>query len=153
MNNSESVGDTRSPTRWTGSQEGITRNEMKLSLPQPHSTQSSDVSVPSASRSKAVGQRKALIIGINYFGQYGQLRRSIDNVQGMAAYLQEHCSYRRADMLILTDGQRHKSSQPTKENIRSAMRWLVRGATPGDALFLHYSGIHPQKKCIYGLSG
>lgn len=90
--------------------------------------------------SQCTGKRKALLIGINYFGQRGQLRGCINDVRNMSAYLAEHFGYKREDMVILTDDQQNPMSQPTKQNILRAMHWLVKDAKPNDSLFLHYSG-------------
>jgi hypothetical protein len=92
--------------------------------------------------SNCTGRRKALLIGINYFGQRGQLRGCINDVRNMSAYLAEHFGYKREDMVILTDDQQNPMSQPTKQNILRAMHWLVKDARPNDALFFHYSGAH-----------
>lgn len=91
--------------------------------------------------SNCTGRRKALLIGINYFGQRGQLRGCINDVRNMTAYLAEHFGYRREDMVILTDDQQNPMSQPTKQNILRAMHWLVKDARPNDSLFFHYSGL------------
>jgi hypothetical protein len=90
--------------------------------------------------SPCTGRRKALLIGINYFGQRGQLRGCINDVKNMSSFLNERFSYKREDMVILTDDQQNPMSQPTKENILRAMHWLVKGAEPKDSLFFHYSG-------------
>ncbi|KAF2815070.1 uncharacterized protein BDZ99DRAFT_408724 [Mytilinidion resinicola] len=86
------------------------------------------------------GRRKALLIGINYFGQRGQLRGCINDVKNMSTYLNGHFGYKREDMVILTDDQQNPMSQPTKQNILRAMHWLVKDAHPNDSLFFHYSG-------------
>lgn len=90
--------------------------------------------------SACTGRRKALLIGINYFGQDGELRGCINDVQNVKRFLIERYGYRREDMVILTDDQRDVMYHPTRENIINAMRWLVNGAMPNDSLFLHYSG-------------
>ena len=92
--------------------------------------------------SKCTGRRKALLIGINYFGQHGQLRGCINDVKNMSAYLNGNFGYAREDMVILTDDQQNPMSQPTKQNILRAMHWLVKDAKPNDSLFFHYSGQH-----------
>lgn len=92
--------------------------------------------------SNCTGRRKALLIGINYFGQRGQLRGCINDVKNMSTYLNEHFGYKREDMVILTDDQQNPMSQPTKANILRAMHWLVKDARPNDSLFFHYSGRH-----------
>src|SRR4051794_8681457 len=85
--------------------------------------------------SNCTGRRKALLIGINYFGQRGQLRGCINDVRNMSAYLSERFGYKREDMVILTDDQQNPMSQPTKQNILRAMHWLVKDAKPDDSLF------------------
>lgn len=90
--------------------------------------------------SQCNGRRKALLVGINYFGQRGQLRGCINDVRNMSAYLVEHFNYKREDMVLLTDDQQNPMSQPTKQNILRAMHWLVKDARPNDSLFFHYSG-------------
>ncbi|KKA24348.1 hypothetical protein T310_1633 [Rasamsonia emersonii CBS 393.64] len=90
--------------------------------------------------SNCTGKRKALLIGINYFGQANQLRGCINDVTEMSIFLNKYYGYRREDMVILTDDQANPMSQPTKANIIRAMQWLVKGAQPNDSLFIHYSG-------------
>lgn len=96
------------------------------------------------------GRRKALLIGINYFGQRGQLRGCINDVKNMSTYLNEYFGYKREDMVLLTDDQQNPMSQPTKANILRAMHWLVKDARPNDSLFFHYSGHGGQTKDLDG---
>ncbi|KAL5458823.1 hypothetical protein PMIN06_003141 [Paraphaeosphaeria minitans] len=96
------------------------------------------------------GRRKALLIGINYFGQRGQLRGCINDVKNMSTYLNAHFNYKREDMVLLTDDQNNPMSQPTKANILRAMHWLVKDAQPNDSLFFHYSGHGGQTKDLDG---
>jgi metacaspase-1 len=91
--------------------------------------------------SNCTGKRKALLIGINYFGQNpGELRGCINDVKNVSAFLVEKFGYRREDMVTLTDDNPNPIGQPTKANILRAMQWLVTGAQANDSLFLHYSG-------------
>lgn len=90
--------------------------------------------------SNCTGRRKALLIGINYFGQSGELRGCINDTKNVSAFLMSRYGYKREDMIILTDDQPNPQLQPTKANIVRAMQWLVADAQPNDALFLHYSG-------------
>ena len=90
--------------------------------------------------SNCTGKRKALLIGINYFGQRGQLKGCINDVKNMSTYLNQHFGYRREDMVTLTDDAEGHLSVPTKANIIRAMHWLVKDAQPNDSLFFHYSG-------------
>lgn len=96
------------------------------------------------------GKRKALLIGINYFGQRGQLRGCINDVKNMSTYLNEYFGYKREDMVTLTDDQQNPMSQPTKANILRAMHWLIKDARPNDSLFFHYSGHGGQTKDLDG---
>ncbi|KAH8167640.1 hypothetical protein CIB48_g559 [Xylaria polymorpha] len=100
--------------------------------------------------SNCSGRRKALLVGINYFGQRGQLRGCINDVRNMSSYLAEHFGYKREDMVILTDDQQNPMSQPTKQNLLRAMHWLVKDARPNDSLFFHYSGHGGQTKDLDG---
>ncbi|EED19678.1 metacaspase CasB [Talaromyces stipitatus ATCC 10500] len=90
--------------------------------------------------SNCSGKRKALLIGINYFGQANQLKGCINDVTQMSIFLNKVYGYRREDMVILTDDQSNPLSQPTKANIIRAMYWLVKDAMPNDSLFIHFSG-------------
>lgn len=90
--------------------------------------------------SNCTGRRRALLIGINYFGQDGELRGCINDVHNVSKFLVERYGYRREDMIELTDDQSDPRMQPTKDNILRAMQWLVTDARPNDSLFLHYSG-------------
>ncbi|KFA67264.1 hypothetical protein S40285_06716 [Stachybotrys chlorohalonatus IBT 40285] len=90
--------------------------------------------------SNCTGKRKALLIGINYFGQEGELRGCINDVHNVSSFLVNRYGYKREDMVILTDDQANPVMQPTRANIIRALGWLVEGAQPNDSLFLHYSG-------------
>jgi len=90
------------------------------------------------------------LIGINYFGQKGQLRGCINDVKNMSTYLHTQFNYQWDDMVILTDDQQNPMSQPTKQNMLRAMHWLVKDARPNDSLFFHYSGHGGQTKDLDG---
>ncbi|KAI0482668.1 caspase domain-containing protein [Xylariaceae sp. FL0804] len=100
--------------------------------------------------SNCSGKRKALLIGINYLGQNAELRGCINDTRNVSSFLMERYGYKREDMIILTDDQRDPILVPTKANILRAMEWLVSGARPHDALFLHYSGHGGQTKDLDG---
>ncbi|KAJ4286643.1 Ca(2+)-dependent cysteine protease [Collariella sp. IMI 366227] len=100
--------------------------------------------------SNCSGKRKALLIGINYYGQKGELRGCVNDVKNVSSFLMERHGYKREDMVLLTDDQQNPVMQPTKENILRAMQWLVANAQPNDALFLHYSGHGGQTEDLDG---
>ena len=125
--------------------------------PHPPSTSQHSFGVPglnySFAYSNCSGKRKALLIGINYIGQRGQLRGCINDVKNMSRFLQERFGYNQSDMVTLMDDQQHPKSQPTKQNILTAMHWLVKDAQPNDSLFFHYSGHGGQTKDLDGDEG
>lgn len=100
--------------------------------------------------SNCTGKRKALLIGINYFGQKGELRGCINDVRNLSEFLESNYGYRPGDMVKLTDDSPNPMEQPTKANILRAMDWLVRDAQPNDSLFLHFSGHGGQTKDLDG---
>ena len=87
------------------------------------------------------GNKKALLIGINYFGQRGELRGCINDVNNIKSLIQSRGFMDDSShMVILTEDQRDPRYQPTRENIIEGMLWLVSEARPNDSLFFHYSG-------------
>jgi hypothetical protein len=83
------------------------------------------------------GRKKALLIGINYFGTKGELRGCINDVKNVNQFIVSRYGYK--DIRVLTDDPQSQN-KPTKQNILSGFQWLCQGAQPGDSLFLHYSG-------------
>ncbi|EZF33308.1 hypothetical protein H101_03102 [Trichophyton interdigitale H6] len=122
---------------------GINGNNRPTPPPPPQSSQSFGHGAPSSYRfkySNCSGRRRALLVGINYFGQGRPLKGCINDVARMSTFLNQRYGYRREDMVILTDDQANPMSHPTKANMIRAMQWLVSGAQPNDSLFFHFSG-------------
>lgn len=90
--------------------------------------------------SQCTGKRKALLIGINYIGQDGELRGCINDVENLKEFIIKWFKYHEDDIVTLTDDQSDPGRRPTKENILRGMKWLVRDAQPDDSLFFHFSG-------------
>lgn len=89
--------------------------------------------------SSCTGNKKALLIGINYTGTKNALRGCINDVQMIKQHLLLNGF--RPDIqstLVLTDDATDAMLRPTRQNILQAMAWLVRGAKSGDSLFLHF---------------
>ena len=85
------------------------------------------------------GKRKALFIGINYFGTQSELRGCINDVKNIKTFLEEQ--YKLDEVLVLTDDQTSDGRKmPTRENILNGFKWLKEGAKSGDSLIMHYSG-------------
>ena len=96
-------------------------------------------------------RRRALLIGINYFGTDAELHGCINDVLSMRAFLHQQKFPPTAEsMRVLTDHARPPHHFPTKANMLEGMRWLVEGAQPGDVLFFHFSGHGGQQVDTHG---
>ena len=79
--------------------------------------------------------RRALLIGINYFGTSSQLNGCINDINNVGSYLFNARKYN--SFIVLTDYTRVK---PTKANILQAFNALFTNVRAGDELWFHYSG-------------
>ncbi|KAL3918437.1 MAG: hypothetical protein SGILL_004236 [Bacillariaceae sp.] len=84
------------------------------------------------------GTRRALLVGINYVGQNGQLSGCINDVMNVKKYLCEQQGYLFDDIVVLVDDGQH--CYPTRQKIIRALRQLVAQSVPGDSVYFHYSG-------------
>lgn len=96
------------------------------------------------------GRRKALFIGINYFGSQNALKGCINDVTNVKQWLLSANPAYQQNMLTLTDDQQDPRMKPTKANIIAGMKWLAMDARPGDHLFFHYSGHGAKQKAAHG---
>lgn len=95
-------------------------------------------------KKRNVGKTKALLIGINYRGTRGELYGCINDVEKIGKLLSSHgCD----EMMILTEDD---LLQPTRENIRAGLEWLVRDSENYDKVILHYSGHGSWMKDVTG---
>jgi metacaspase-1 len=86
----------------------------------------------------ATGRRRALLIGINYTGQQGQLSGCHNDVGNIKQYLIKVLGFKESEMLILMDDGRHHA--PTRANIEDAFKRITQYSQAGDVVFVHYSG-------------
>ncbi|GJE88675.1 caspase family protein [Phanerochaete sordida] len=100
--------------------------------------------------SQCTGKKKALCIGINYFGQSAELKGCINDANNVKRFLCSQFGYKPDDIVMLTDDAQNPRQIPTKQNMLQAMQWLVRDARPNDSLFFHYSGHGGQTKDLDG---
>lgn len=84
------------------------------------------------------GTRRAVLIGINYKGQQGELQGCHSDVVNMYNYIQDYYGFQDDNIECLVDDGDHR--QPTKANIIKAYKQVVRKSKAGDAIFLHFSG-------------
>lgn len=84
-------------------------------------------------------QKRALLIGINYFGQNGELHGCHNDIDNMQRYLRG-CGY--TEFTVMKDDRdgNRTSSAPTRANILAAMKKFIADARAGQTLYLHYSG-------------
>ncbi|KAI8825273.1 caspase domain-containing protein [Fimicolochytrium jonesii] len=92
--------------------------------------------------SNCSGNKKALLVGVNYFNTRSELKGCINDVRNMKNFLCTQFGFRDdpQHMLCLTDDNTNWHLQPARQNILQAMQWLVSGAKAGDSLFFHFSG-------------
>jgi len=84
------------------------------------------------------GTKRAVLIGINYVGQSGELAGCHNDVLNMVEYLKDVHGFLDENMTILMDDGVHQD--PTRSNILTAYRTIVQQSVRGDVVFLHYSG-------------
>jgi hypothetical protein len=84
------------------------------------------------------GTKRAVMIGINYVGQNGELAGCQNDVSNMKEYLMDVHEFKEDNMTILMDDGKH--TDPTKKNIMDAYAKIVAESQPGDCVYLHYAG-------------
>ena len=72
---------------------------------------------------------RALLIGINYNGQQGQLSGCVNDVISMRQFIQ-NLGYK--DIRVMVDDPKVSQENPTRNNILAGFQWLVQGAKEGD---------------------
>lgn len=82
--------------------------------------------------------RRAVLIGINYVGQNGQLSGCHNDALNIKKYLIQCHGFPEANIKVLLDDGKH--TNPTRSNIMSALQSLAQDSQPGDSAFVHYSG-------------
>ncbi|KAF5387578.1 hypothetical protein D9757_006584 [Collybiopsis confluens] len=91
--------------------------------------------------SNCTGNKKALIIGINYEGTNSSLGGCHSDASRMYQFISKTYGFTDDSIIVLRDDTKLKAEyQPTKANILYWMQWLVQDAQPHDSLFFHYSG-------------
>ncbi|KAI7818186.1 peptidase C14 [Gamsiella multidivaricata] len=91
------------------------------------------------SLSDCTGDRRAVLIGINYTGKANPLNGCINDTAVMKKFLNT-VGFQDEHIRVLTDDQVGTEWMPTKENIIRNLKWLIRDAKKNDSYFLHYSG-------------
>lgn len=118
--------------------EGLKKMNFGDQVPQLSSSRWIDVNQPMFIVPPKTGVRRALLIGINYVGQKGELKSCHNDVENMKSYLIQGQGFRATEMLILKDDGHH--TKPTKENILNGLIRLTQYSQPGDVVFVSFSG-------------
>jgi len=89
-------------------------------------------------------------VGINYTGTAKELNGCVNDAKNVRRFLIKSWGFKSENIVVLTDDTRDARRLPTKANILSAMKWLVKDAKAHDSLFFHYSGHGGQIKDMDG---
>jgi hypothetical protein len=84
------------------------------------------------------GVRRAVLVGINYRGQSGELSGCHNDIFNVKQYIMNVHGYREQNILILVDDGRHH--YPNRANIVNALLNVVASSQSGDSVYFHYSG-------------
>jgi metacaspase-1 len=87
---------------------------------------------------QCTGTRRAILIGINYTGQQGQLSGCHNDVKNMLEYIKTVHGFVDENIVVMLDDEGY--TQPTYDNIIKAYHTIASQSQPGDAVFAHYSG-------------
>lgn len=88
--------------------------------------------------SQSNGTKRAILVGINYVGQKGELSGCHNDVGNIQDYLVKNQGFQQENITVLMDDGTQQS--PTYDNIIAAFRKLVSETESGDCAFFHYSG-------------
>jgi hypothetical protein len=84
------------------------------------------------------GTKRAVMIGINYVGQNGELAGCHNDVLNMRECLMDVHGFEEENIaLLMDDGD---NTDPTGDNIFQAYKQIVQECQHGDVVYLHYSG-------------
>lgn len=107
-------------------------------LPQLSSSRWIDVNRPLTIVPKGSGRRRAIVVGINYVGQKGELKACHNDANNVLKYLIEAQGFDPSQILILMDDGKH--TEPTRRNIEDAFVRMTQYSQPGDVVWVSFSG-------------
>eukprot|EP01064_Diplonema_japonicum_P030044 TRINITY_DN4993_c0_g1_i1.p1 TRINITY_DN4993_c0_g1~~TRINITY_DN4993_c0_g1_i1.p1 ORF type:complete len:913 (+),score=195.12 TRINITY_DN4993_c0_g1_i1:52-2739(+) len=81
--------------------------------------------------------KKAVLIGVSYKGQKKEVRTATSHTAELSSVI-TGIGFK-GEQWVLTDDQ--PRMKPTRQNIIQALRWLVEGSYPGDALIFSFIGL------------
>lgn len=84
------------------------------------------------------GTKRAVLIGINYVGQDGELSGCHNDCLNMKNYIMNVWGFEEKNITVLMDDGYHQ--RPTRRNIINAYQDVAYASQSGDVVFCHYSG-------------
>jgi len=108
-----------------------------------------NISLQHSDRIVMPATRKALCIGINYAGTDSELRGPVNDALRWVEVLTQNCGFKKGSVVAMIDeypsgemvtDDDANYARPTKENILSALDWLVQDVTEGDSVLFVFSG-------------
>ncbi|KAI0046799.1 hypothetical protein FA95DRAFT_1559752 [Auriscalpium vulgare] len=100
--------------------------------------------------SQCSGNKRALCIGVDYYADAQPLRGCVNDAKRMREFLVSDLGYQFHEILLLSEDDLNPKNKPTRENILTAMAWLVKDAAINDSLFFHFSGHGTQTRDLDG---
>lgn len=134
-------GTVSSPPTWVGTlkeMRGVLHSMGYAQTPTLTSSRPIRADTPLQIVPPGSGRRRALLIGINYVGQSGELTACHNDCNHLKEYLENVHGFREEEMLVLMDDGVHQP--PTKENIEDGFCLLTKYSQPGDVCFVSFSG-------------
>jgi metacaspase-1 len=107
-------------------------------IPQLTSSRPLELKQTTFSLNSGPGQSRALLVGINYHGQSGELRGCHNDIANVRQYLIDRQGYSPSNILVLLDDGKHIF--PTRQKIMLGLQQLVEHSRSGDNVYFHYSG-------------
>ena len=95
------------------------------------------------------GTKRAVLIGINYTGQQGELKGCHNDVLNMKEYIINVHGFEEDNITVLMDDGEH--TEPTKDNIMAAYDKIAKDSKDGDVVFCHFSGNHTLINTLFDL--
>ena len=93
------------------------------------------------------GTKRAVLVGINYVGQQGQLSGCHNDALNIKQYLMKVHGFPESNIQVLLDD--NTNTNPTRSNIIQALQTVVQQSQSGDSVFFHYSGTYTAYIYIY----
>lgn len=88
--------------------------------------------------------KRALLIGINYFGTESELGGCHNDVDRIHGLLMDQFNFKSENVVVMKDNKHDKRFSnplsPTRRNILTQMQLITSQMKPDDELFVHYSG-------------